>query len=204
MHYPKDEDIKASFGLIKGINEKIVQHSCWTDGGSSGAPILTLDEHKVIGIHFGYKNKIKLNEGTFIKSVILELNKYKFKENNNAFVQLNVNYNLFNNNMNANNISNAFQKEKIIEEGNSQSIIPFPEENCDCFNILFEDSSNLITVIIIPPYKDISLLFDIYKKFRKDTTKNEIMFLYNGTLININKKMRISEVFQNNSYVTVI
>ena len=89
---------------------------------------------------------------------------------------------------------------------NSQSIIPFPEEKCDCFNILFEDSSNLVTVIIIPPYKDISKLFDIYIRYRKvkEISKDGIMFLYNGSIININQNMKISEVFQNNSNVIVV
>ena len=119
---------------------------------------------------------------------------------------MNVDYNLFNN-INANYINNVNeQKERIIKDENSQSIIPFPEEKSDCFNILFEDSSNLITVIIIPPYKDISKLFDIYKRYRKDKdfSKDEIMFLYNGSIINIYQNIKISEVFQNNSNIIVV
>ena len=208
LHYPNGDNIVASFGLIKTINEKKIQHCCWTEEGSSGAPIITLKDHKVVGIHYGFKQN--LNEATFIKSVILELSKYKnnniLQGDNNQLFQLNVDYNLFNN-INANYINNINeQKERIIKDENSQSIIPFPEEKSDCFNILFEDSSNLITVIIIPPYKDISKLFDIYKRYRKDKdfSKDEIMFLYNGSIINIYQNLKISEVFQNNSNIIVV
>ena len=209
LHYPNGDNIVASFGLIKSINDKKIQHCCWTEEGSSGAPILTLKDHKVVGIHFGFRNN--LNEATFIKSVILELNNYKneniIQGDNNQLFQSNVDYNLFNSNINPNYINNANeQKERIIEDENSQSIIPFPEEKYDCFNILFEDSSNLITVIIIPPYKDISKLFDVYKRYRKvkDISKDETMFIYNGSIIDINQNMKISEVFQNNSNVIVV
>ena len=209
LHYPKGENIEASFGLIKAINDNKIKHSCWTEGGSSGAPILTLNNSKIIAIHYGFKSN--LNEATLIKSVILELSKYKseniLQENNTELFQLNTNYNLFNSNMNASHINNVnIQKERIIEDQNFQSIIPFPEEKCDPFNILFEDSSNLVTVIIIPPYKDIGKLFDIYKRYRKvqDISYDEIMFLYNGSIININQNIKISEVFQNNSNVTVV
>ena len=209
LHYPNGDNIVASFGLIKSINEKTIQHNCWTEEGSSGAPIITLKDHKVVGIHYGFKQN--LNEAIFIKSVILELSKYKndniLQGNNNQLFQLNVDYNLLNNNINDNYINNFNeQKERIIEDENSQSIIPFPEEKCDCFNILFEDSSNLLTVIIIPPYKDISKLFDIYIRYRKvkEISKDGIMFLYNGSIININQNMKISEVFQNNSNVIVV
>ena len=209
LHYPNGDNIVASFGLIKNINEKKIQHCCWTEEGSSGAPIITLKDHKVVGIHYGFKQY--LNDATFIKSVILELSKYKneniLQGDNNQLFQLNVDYNLLNNNIIANYINNVNeQKERVIEDENSQSIIPFPEEKCDCFNILFEDSSNLVTVIIIPPYKDISKLFDIYIRYRKvkEISKDGIMFLYNGSIININQNMKISEVFQNNSNVIVV
>ena len=42
LHYPKGDNIVASFGLIKGINNQNINHSCCTEEGSSGAPILSL------------------------------------------------------------------------------------------------------------------------------------------------------------------
>ena len=93
LHYPKGENMATSFGLIKGINENKIKHSCCTEDGSSGAPILTLKDFKVVGIHFGFKKKLMLNEGTFIKSIILELSKYKidniFQEDNKQLFRAN-------------------------------------------------------------------------------------------------------------------
>ena len=120
---------------------------------------------------------------------------------------MNVNNNLFNNNMNINNINNVNEpKEKIIKYENSQSIIPFPEEKYDLYNIKFEDSSNFKTNIIIPPYKDISQLFDIYKRNMevKDISKDEILFTYNGSYINIDQNKKIEEIFRDHSKLNVI
>jgi len=80
LHYPKGGNIVASFGLIKGINSNKIKHSCCTEDGSSGAPILLLKDFKVFGIHYGFKKNLILNEGTLIKSVKLELNPNKEKE----------------------------------------------------------------------------------------------------------------------------
>ena len=211
LHYPKGENIVASFGLIKQINNKKIKHSCCTEDGSSGAPILTLKDFKVVGIHYGFKNGFNVNEGTFIKSVILELDKYKnnsiLQNDNNRFSKLKINDNLFKNNMNSNFINNANEQEKIIFKNEySQSILPFPKEKCERYNIIFEDFSNFKTCIIIPPYKDVSILFDIYKRNRKvkDISNDEILFVYNGFFIKINQNMKISDVFLNNSILTVI
>ena len=203
LHYNKDQNILSSFGLIKGINKNKIKHSCFTDYGSSGAPILSLKDFKVVGIHYGFNEKSKLNEGTLIKSVILELSKYKndniLQEDNNQLFQMNINYNLVNNNSN--------EQEKIILENEySKSILSFPKENCERYNILFEDSSLFKTIIIIPPDKDVRKLFDIYKRNRKskDISKDETLFLYNASFITIDQNKKISEVFQNASKLYVI
>ena len=211
LHYPKDDKMAVSFGLIKSINKEKdkdklkVQHSCCTEDGSSGAPILRLTNFEVVGIHYGSSNNNDFNEGTFIKSIISELEKYEFNRNeNNKLSQLTVNDNLINNNIN-NNINNF--TEKIISKNEySQTILSFPEENCHRFNIIFEEPSNFKTVIIIPSNKDVSKLFDIYKRNRKvkDSSKDELSFLYNGSIIDTNQNIKISEIFQNISKLTIL
>ena len=109
LHYPKGENIEASFGLIKGINAEKINHSCITEDGSSGAPILTLKNFKVVGIHYGFKKGFNFNKGTVIQYIILELKKYK---NNNILQEDNLNNNInnqYNNNYNCdeNNINNS-------------------------------------------------------------------------------------------------
>ena len=57
-----------------------INHYCNTEDGSSDSPILSLNNFKVIGVHYGCsKNKnIKLNFGTIIKYAINRFtNKYK-------------------------------------------------------------------------------------------------------------------------------
>ena len=211
LHYPKDDEIFASFGLIKNINKekdknKIkVLHSCSTEDGSSGAPILSLKDFKVVGLHYG-SSQNDFNEGTFIKSIISELEKCEFSRNeNNKPSQLNVSDILINNSININYINNF--PEKIISKNEySQTILSFHEENCHYLNIIFEDSSNFKTVIIIPSNKDASILFDIYKRNRKDkgSSKDELLFVFNGSIINTNQNIKISEIFQNFSKLTVL
>jgi len=76
LHYPKDK-ILVSYGLMNDIlKSKKINHFCNTENGSSGSPIISLDNFKVIGVHYGGVGK--LNFGTFIKYGIDEFNnKYK-------------------------------------------------------------------------------------------------------------------------------
>ena len=85
LHYP-EEKVLVSYGLMRDVLEgKKINHYCNTKEGSSGSPILSLNNFKVIGVHYGgYKtNNIKLNFGTFIKYAINEFNnKYKNENKN--------------------------------------------------------------------------------------------------------------------------
>ena len=77
LHYPKGKDIEVSYGQISNINDFNINHTCLTDKGSSGSPILSLDKFKVVGIHKGTTN-FQFNRGIFMKSAISALhNQYK-------------------------------------------------------------------------------------------------------------------------------
>ena len=71
LHYPKAETVKVSYGLSQDIKDNLILHTCCTDFGSSGSPILSLKKFKVLGIHYGFSN-FEFNKGTFIKSAIDE------------------------------------------------------------------------------------------------------------------------------------
>ena len=79
LHYPKGE-LSVSYGLINDIIDGKINHYCNTEEGSSGSPILSIKNNKVIGVHFGGSGK-KLNYGIFIKNVIEQFNKYYTTEN---------------------------------------------------------------------------------------------------------------------------
>ena len=69
LHYPKIEDIRVSYGIIKSIdstNNHSIHHLCSTDNGSSGSPILNAKTNKLIGIHKGSSNTFNFNKGTLL------------------------------------------------------------------------------------------------------------------------------------------
>ena len=76
LHYPNKRYV--SYGLINELIEyKTILHYCYTEHGSSGSPILSLNSYKVIGVHYGCPKNInyKYNYGTYIKYAINEINK---------------------------------------------------------------------------------------------------------------------------------
>ena len=65
------------YGLIKDIiDNKIINHYCNTEKGSSGGPIKSLKKFKVIGIHYGNSQKNNFNYGASIKYTIDLFNKF--------------------------------------------------------------------------------------------------------------------------------
>ena len=85
LQYPKGEESSHSIGAISDIFGNKIIHFCSTDFGSSGSPILSLSDSKVIGVHRRkgeLDGNIIFNEGTFIKYVIEEFNK-SIKNNGN-------------------------------------------------------------------------------------------------------------------------
>ena len=69
IHFPKENKASLTTGIIEKIEENEIFHSCSTEAGSSGCPILTLYTNKIIGIHKGYKTM--KNFGIFIKSCFI-------------------------------------------------------------------------------------------------------------------------------------
>ena len=216
IHYPKDENVVVSFGLINQIYQKDIEHLCITERGSSGAPILSLKDFKVIGIHYGGKNRFNFNKGIFIKYIILELNKYN--NNNNIYQQNIINnyihsfqnnqkmdfnkqnidfskikYNFFNN---TNNYNDEF------EMLTNNSIKAYPYENkYNRLNIVFTSSNGNKINIIIPKNKTINELFYIYSKvigIDKNIINQKFSFICNARTLNINDQTPISQVFFGN------
>ena len=76
--------IKYSIGIIRNIDEaNYIYHTCPSEAGSSGGPIINLTNNKVIGIHPGidYSNK-NINKGILIKAIIDDFYKKNVNENN--------------------------------------------------------------------------------------------------------------------------
>ena len=72
LNYIKAQEIVASFGLLQNINDDKITHKCNTLGGSSGSPIILLEDQTVIGVHYGSNSNSKYNLGTLLINPILE------------------------------------------------------------------------------------------------------------------------------------
>ena len=132
IHYPKDENIFVSYGLLSEIKEKEIYHLCSTEDGSSGGPILSLKNFKVIGIHYGFEKKLNVNLGTFMKYIIMELENYNKNPKNSE--------NIINENI------NKIQNIKLVNENNLYQRI---NENNNIFqklnnnNIIMNENDNM-------------------------------------------------------------
>ena len=77
INYPEDKDIVVSYGQPPKINESDINHKCCTKPGSSGSPILLINNQKLIGIHYGSCDHYEFNKGTLIIYSIIEFQKIK-------------------------------------------------------------------------------------------------------------------------------
>ena len=81
LQHQKGKNALVSYGLLLSIDNFDIIHSCNTDFGSSGSPILNLSNNKVIGIHKEGSPNFNFNKGTFLKfplnDFLLKLNMKK-------------------------------------------------------------------------------------------------------------------------------
>lgn len=77
LQYPKE--VCVSHGILKNINNNEIQHLCWTNEGSSGSPILSLETMKVIGVHRASKINFNFNLGIFLSNPINQIKNGKMK-----------------------------------------------------------------------------------------------------------------------------
>ena len=93
LHHPGVKDIFVSYGKLLDINNKKIIHNCNIKEGSSGSPILLLNNHKLIGIHCSSLNHQKYNKGILLIYSLIEFSKIK----NNLFIidkeGINITYN---------------------------------------------------------------------------------------------------------------
>ena len=77
LNYQKDKDIFVSYGKILYINNSNVTYNCIIKEGSSGSPILLINNQKLIGIHFDSSKQYKYNKGGLLIYSIIEFSKIK-------------------------------------------------------------------------------------------------------------------------------
>ena len=74
INYPKDKDIVVSYGKSPELYESEIKHYCSTEPGSSGSPILLINNQKLIGIHHR-SSDYEFNNGTLLIYSIIEFQK---------------------------------------------------------------------------------------------------------------------------------
>ena len=144
--YPKDGMATYSMGLIKDINEGNyeIRHLCKTNPGSSGCPIINLNNNRVIGINKRVTKIGNWNLGIFLKEPI----KY--------FQEKNINNKNTNNNI----------KEKYNEKDN--------KDNIDEITIIYEikKENKKVSNEIIEEFKKLGETISEKKIFGENFVKN--------------------------------
>ena len=75
LQYLKGEKVAMNSGIIKKKDDTKIMHLCNTEMGSSGAPIILLDNFKVVGFHLGSSKQFDENFGILLQFPINEFNK---------------------------------------------------------------------------------------------------------------------------------
>ena len=117
IQYPKingEQKASVSFGLINQINDNEITHCCHIELGSSGSPILSLSNNKVIGINKGIKSNCNYNIGIYLKKII---NDYLQIKKNSENIENNKGININNDNNKEDEKNNEIHKSNIIING---------------------------------------------------------------------------------------
>ena len=179
IQYPKGK-LSVSYGIIENIykdKQYNFTHKCTTDYGSSGAPILNIN-NKIIGIHKeGYTN-VSMNIGLFLNYPIKEF--IKLYINNEYLLHFNIKYNY---KIKLNSLKINISKNKFGDEGLKDFCkIEFKE-----LKELYFDFNNISDIKVLE-----------YAKF----DKLKILFLRYNKISNINilEKVNFRELKELNLY----
>ena len=101
LNYKKGNDIVVSYAQPPKLNNMEINHKCSTKEGLSGAPILLINNQKLIGVHYGSSQIYEFNKGTLIIYSIIE-----FKEIKNNLIIIDKEGKIKNNEINNYEINN--------------------------------------------------------------------------------------------------
>ena len=130
LQYPLGDKPLYSLGRIKSINGYDIHHSCISEKGSSGGPIINLNNHKVIAIHKGENKKKALNAGTLINFIINKLEEEVFDNLDNYRYSLYQNLKPIGNNL----IKNDPENEITIQYKLSKNMVVEMINKINIFN----------------------------------------------------------------------
>ena len=96
INYPGNENVVVSYGKPPRIENSTIKHYCTTEKGSSGSPILLIENQKLIGIHHSASKNFSFNEGTLLIFAINEFKKNKLNEQEKGKEEMNNKKNNYN------------------------------------------------------------------------------------------------------------
>ena len=205
-----------------------IKHTCSTENGSSGSPILNLETNKVIGIHKEGSTIFDFNKGTYLKYALIDfINKNKINNNDNIINDMpNIN---FQNNLNFNintldniniGINNCFNQINNFSEYNANLVFnelenPFYYETNKpgplttvFFQENFGKKTSLISLILNPNTTVAEMLYIYLKKIGKSEMFGKvenIEFIYNSEKLNFSDSTPLYKFigFRNNTLIKV-
>ena len=180
IHYKDRKDTSLSIGTINEMKKEnksyTISHTCYTDLGSSGSPII-LYNHKIIGIHRGYYKDKNINVATLLQYPIKEFLKKIYQKN-----LENENKNIINEDKII-NFKNDIKKSRI-EMKISDNQIDKTILNLHESNIVGKDEDNKITIIYIIDKKENGIR--IFGKNFVENNKKNIKMIINRIEYDIN------------------
>ena len=210
IQYPEAKEVRQSDGLITkiAIDNSSIEHNCKTTKGSSGSPILKIDNHKVIAVHRGnFENRNNSKSGIMINAPIKDFIK-KYTDSNIQQIKPNINNNYINicNKNEGQKINGTKQitikYKKIFNNQNNVRIFgnKFVENNKDICSINFEEKDyNLYSHINLKPnmneftiiLKGIEKINNLEYMFEDCNCLSSIPDISNLNTINITKINRL-------------
>ena len=194
-----------------------IKHTCSTENGSSGSPILNLETNKVIGIHKEGSTIFDFNKGTYLKYALIDfINKNKINNNDNIINDMpNIN---FQNNLNFNintldniniGINNCFNQINNFSEYKANLVFnelenPFYYETNKpgpLYTVVFKDNLGKTTSLILNPNRTVAEMLYIYlKKIGKSEMFGKvenIEFIYNSEKLNFSDSTPLYKLLRN-------
>ena len=202
LQYPLGNNATVSYGLSNGINNFEINHTCSTEHGSSGSPILNLSNNKVIGIHKQSVKNFNYNIGTCLQ---FPLNDFfeKNEMDNNIIKDDNEKNNKIDNDIlnKYEKIRNGFNRiisimSDIIPDLKNQ-IGPGPKTN-----VIFNTVTGFTNIFLLNYGTTLDQMLKIYLKIigLEDyyiNKSNNTRFLWNANKIKFGDKTPIEIYFKN-------
>ena len=217
LHYPKLELLCESTGIITNFNDikkYQIRHKCSSESGSSGGPIMNLNNYKVLAIHTGAEKKINSNLGTFLRNPIKEfIQQYQDSKRNNFLTEeiyqqlkyeLKIKKEKIKSSLKEKKIKTKYELKEDYDEKNFHSDIitlkykidkenkmlklfnkEFVERNKDIKIIIKGETKNIVDEIEIDKYITIDKNLEIYLKDLNKIKTMSKMFSGCNTLISL-------------------